>query len=100
MSELVTYWISFESQTSREWLGALIVDSEDIALDDEESGEAFITRLVQKGLCPPSGDRWNVRIQKLPAGTEIPQQHKNRLITDSSVTAALGGVMISHHGAN
>jgi len=83
-------------------LGArwLIVDSEDIPLDDAEPGEAFITRLVQKGLCPPSGDRWNVRIQKLPVGADIPQQHKNRLITDSSVTAALGGVMISHHGAN
>jgi hypothetical protein len=99
MSEHVTYWISFETQTTREWLGTLIVDSKDIPLD-EESGEAFITRLVEKELCPPSGDRWNVQFQKLPAGTEIPQQHKNRLITDSSVTAALGGVMISHHGAN
>ncbi len=99
MSELVTHWLSFEGQTSREWLGTLIVDSEDIELD-EESGEAFITSLVEKGLCPPSGDRWNVQIQKLPAGTVIPQQHKNRLITDSSVTAAFGGVMISHHGAN
>jgi hypothetical protein len=99
MSELVTYWLSFENQTSREWLGTLIVDSEDIPLDDE-SGEAFITLLVHKGLCPPSGDRWSVRVQKLPVGTDIPQQHMNRLITDSSVTAAFGGVMISHHGAN
>ena len=99
MSNIVTYWLSFESQTTREWLGTLIVDSADIPLDDE-SGVAFITRLVERGLCPPSGDRWNVRIQKLPAGTDIPQQHKNRLITDSSVTAAFGGVMISHHGAN
>src|SRR5258706_11597799 len=86
MSELVTYWLSFESQTTREWLGTLIVDSEDMPLDDE-SGEAFIARLVEQGLCPPSGDRWNVRVQKLPAGTEIPRQHKNRLIIDSSVTA-------------
>jgi hypothetical protein len=101
MSELVTYWISFESQTTREWLGLIIVDSEDFPLDDESGErEAFITRLFQEGRCPPSGDRWNVQIQKLPAGTEIPQQHKNRLITDSSVTAAFGGVMISHHGAN
>ncbi len=99
MSDLVTYWISFESQTSREWLGTLIVDSEDMPLD-EESGEMFMMRLVEKGLCPPSGDRWNVQFQKLPVGTDIPQQHKNRLITDSSVTAAFGGVMISHHGAN
>ena len=98
--ELVTYWISFESAATREWLGVIIVDSEDIALDDEESRDAFITGLVQQGLCPSSGDVWNVRIQKLPAGTEIPQQHMNRLIVDSSVTAALGGVMISHHGAN
>ena len=96
----MTYWISFESASTREWLGVLVVDSGDIALDDEESRDAFITGLVQQGLCPPSGDVWNVRIQKLPAGTEIPQQHKNRLITDSSVTAAFGGVMISHHGAN
>ena len=99
MSNIIAYWISFESQTSREWLGTLIVDSEDIPLDDE-SGAAFITRLVEKGLCPPSGDLWNVRIQKLPVGTVIPQEHKNRLITDSSVTAEFGGVMISHHGAN
>ena len=95
----LTYWISFESQTTREWLGVIIVDSEEIKLD-EESGETFITRLVQRGLTPPSGDRWNVQFQKLPAGTFIPQQHKSRLITDSSITAALGGVMISHHGAN
>jgi hypothetical protein len=94
----VTYWISFESQTTREWLGTLIVDSENII--DKESSEAFMARLVQKGLCPPSGDRWNVQFQMLPAATDIPQHHKNRLITDISVTAALGGVMISHHGAN
>jgi hypothetical protein len=99
MSELATYWLSFESQTTREWLGTLIIDSEDIPLDDE-SGDALITDLFQQGLCPPSGDRWNVQFQKLPSGTEIPQEHKNRLITDSAVTAALGGVMVSHHGAN
>lgn len=99
MNEPVTYWVSFESQTSRQWLGTLIVDSQDVPLDDE-SGEAFITHLVEKGLCPPSGDRWNVSIQKLPVGTDIPQRHKNLLITDASITAALGGVMVSHHGGN
>jgi hypothetical protein len=97
---IVTYWVSFESKTSREWLGTMIVDAPDIALDDEETGEAFISVLVRRELCPPSGDRWNVHIQKLPPGTNIPREHKMRLITDSSVMAQFGGVMVSHHGAN
>lgn len=99
MRSLATYWISFESQTTREWLGTLIVDPGDTPLD-QESGEAFIARLVERRLTPPSGDQWNVQFQRLPAGTDIPPHLKNRLITDSSETAPFGGVMTSHHGAN
>src|SRR5260370_37575155 len=71
--ELVTYWISFESQTTREWLGVIIVDSGDIPLDDEASRDAVITGLLQQGLYPPSGHVWIVPIRKLPHGTRIPQ---------------------------
>jgi hypothetical protein len=96
---MITYWISFEDQKTEQWLGTLIVDAADVELD-EEGAEAFVARLVESKLAPPIGGKWNVQIQKLPASANIPDEHKGRLITDSTVTAKLGGVMVSRHGAN
>jgi hypothetical protein len=95
----VTYWISFEDQTTEQWLGNVIIDAGDIQLD-EETAEAFIVRLAKLELTPDIGQRWNVKIQKLPPHVEIPAEYKRRLITDAAITAPLGGMMVSRHGAN
>jgi hypothetical protein len=96
---MVTFWVSFEDQATEQWLGTVIIDADDFCLD-EETGEAFITRLVEQGMGPPIGGKWNVSFQKLPPHVEIPVEYKHRWITDAAITAPLGGAMVSRHGAN
>jgi hypothetical protein len=101
-----TYWISFEDQSSEQWLGTLIIDAEDIPIDpqtgrlDVQTCKALIRNLGERGLTPDPDSKWNVQIQKLLSDVAIPDKHKGRLITDQNETASLGGVMISRHGPN
>src|SRR5882672_9986869 len=81
---MTTFWLTFsdtEASADKRFLGVAILDM------DESQGELSVQEIVKKSWELGVNPGGQVIVQEVPA---IPDEHKNKLITDDALLLTLG----------